>query len=173
MPAISAGRLRGLTATELIVRGLGIATAALLAIDAYVHFDDAHLYDGGTGAAITEGSLFRVQAAVAVVLAVALLVRPHWLVWAVTVLVAGSAAGAVYLYTNVDVGGLGPLPNMYEPTWALPGKRLSAVAESAATIVAVLGLVLAVLRARTRRTTRGGATVSASLPESTAHRGSG
>jgi hypothetical protein len=33
--------------------GLGIATAALLMVDAYVHFNDAGLYDIGTGAAIT------------------------------------------------------------------------------------------------------------------------
>jgi hypothetical protein len=35
------------------------------------------------------------------------------------------------LYTYVDVGSLGPLPNMYEPTWALPGKRASAVSVDA------------------------------------------
>ena len=57
-------------ALRLPVRALGVLTAALLAIDAYVHLHDAGLYDGGTG--ITEGALFRVQACVAVVVALAL-----------------------------------------------------------------------------------------------------
>jgi glucan phosphoethanolaminetransferase (alkaline phosphatase superfamily) len=132
-------------AAVMLVRGLGVATAALLAIDAYVHLHDAHLYDGATGASITQGSLFRVEAVVAIVVALALLVRPHWLVWVVALLVAASAAGAVYLYTYVNVGPLGPLPNMYEPTWALPGKRLAAVAETAATATALLGLAVTVI----------------------------
>jgi hypothetical protein len=112
------------------VRALGVATAALLAIDAYVHFDDADLYDIGTGAAITQGSLFRAQASVAVVVAIGLLVRLRWLAWAAAVVVAASATGAVFLYTYVDVGRLGPLPDMYEPTRALPGKRASAAPAS-------------------------------------------
>jgi hypothetical protein len=107
---------------------LGVATAVLLAIDAYVHFNDGGLYDIGTGAAVTQGSVFRAQASIAVVVIVALLVRPHWIVWTIAVLVAASAATAVYLYTSADVGRLGPLPDMYDPTWAVPGKRLSAVA---------------------------------------------
>jgi len=32
---------------------------------------------------------------------------------------------------------------MYEPTWALPGKRASALAETAATVLALTGLTLA------------------------------
>jgi hypothetical protein len=134
-------------ALRLPVRALGVLTAALLGIDAYVHLHDAGLYDGGTG--ITEGALFRVEACVAVVVALALLVRPRWVVvWVIALLVAAGAAGAVYLYTYVDVGALGPLPNMYEPTWALPGKRLTAAAETAATATAALGLAFAVLAHR-------------------------
>ena len=125
------------------VRALGVLTAALLAIDAYVHLHDAGLYDGGTG--ITEGALFRVEACVAVVVALALLVRPHRAVWVIALLVAAGAAGAIYLYTSVDVGALGPLPNLYEPTLALPGKRLAAAAETEATATAALGLAVAVL----------------------------
>ena len=137
---------------DLLVRALGIATAALLAIDAFVHFDDAHYYDFDGGGSVTQGTLFRIEASVAVLVAVALLVWPHWIVWVVAILVAGSAAGAVYLYTYVDVGRLGPLPDMYEPTWALPGKRLAAGAEIAATVTAVLGLAAA-LYARVKRRT--------------------
>jgi hypothetical protein len=53
------------------------------------------------------------------------------------------------LYTYVDVGAIGPLPDLYEPIWALPGKRGSAIAETAATVLALAGLALA-LRARRR-----------------------
>jgi hypothetical protein len=139
-------RLPRLAGTEVLIRALGVVTAALLANDTYVHLHDAGLYDGGTG--ITEGALFRVEAGVAAVVALALLVRPHWVVWLVALLVAASAAGALYLYTYVDVGALGPLPDMYEPTWALPGKRLAATAETAATATAALGLAVAVWAAR-------------------------
>jgi hypothetical protein len=34
---------------DVLVRGLGVATATLLAIDAYVHFNATGLYDIGTG----------------------------------------------------------------------------------------------------------------------------
>jgi hypothetical protein len=58
----------------------------------------------------------------------------------------------VLLSTYVDVGALGPLPDMYEPTWALPGKAVSAIAEIAATVLALAGLTIA-LRADRREVT--------------------
>jgi hypothetical protein len=127
-------------------RALAVATAVLLGIDAYVHLHDAHFYDSAASSNISEGNLFRAQAILAVVVAVALLVRPHPVVWAVAVLVTASAVGAVLLYTYVDVGALGPLPNLYEPTWALPGKLASAVAEGLGTLLAITGFVVAVAR---------------------------
>jgi hypothetical protein len=48
----------------------------------------------------------------------------------------------------VDVGVLGPLPDMYENTWQVPGKLLSAYAEAAAVVLAALGLMAAVLARR-------------------------
>lgn len=140
---------------ELLMRGLAVATAALLAVDAYVHLDDASFYDAVRTSVLSEGTLFRVQAAAAIVVAIALLVRPHPVVWTLAALVAASAAGAVLLYTYVDVGALGPLPDMYEPTWDLPGKRASAIAEAAATLLAIAGLVVAV-RLRRRAPANGG-----------------
>ncbi len=125
-------------------RTLGVATAVLLAIDAYVHLHDAHFYDAVTTSTLSQGTLFRAQAAAAVVVGIALLVRPHPVVWAVAVLVAASAVGAVLLYTYVDVGALGPLPDMYEPTWAAAGKPASAVAEGLGTLLAIIGFVMAI-----------------------------
>jgi hypothetical protein len=127
-----------------VQRALAVATAVLLAIDAYVHFHDAHFYDPAATSTLSEGNLFRAQAIAAVVVAVALLVRPHPVVWAVAVLVTASAVGAVLLYRYVDVGTLGPLPDLYEPTWAVPGKSASAVAEGLGTLLAIIGFVVAV-----------------------------
>ena len=131
---------------------LAVATALLLSIDAYVHFHDARFYDSAATSTLSEGNLFRTQAIAAVVVAVALLVRPHPVVWAVAVLVSASAVGAVLLYTYVDVGALGPLPDLYEPTWAAAGKLASAVAEGLGTLLAIIGFVVAVrIRPRAAR----------------------
>ncbi|MGH3789612.1 MAG: hypothetical protein ACRDRU_15170 [Pseudonocardiaceae bacterium] len=46
-------------------------------------------------------------------------------------LVASSALGAVLLYRYVDLGSLGPLPDMHEPVW-YPEKTVSAIAEGVA-----------------------------------------
>jgi hypothetical protein len=132
----------------VITRLLGVATAASLAIDSYVHAHDAAFYDAVRTSVISQGTLFRLEAAVAAVIAVALIIRPSWVWFAGALIVAASAFGAVVLYQYVDVGTLGPLPNMYEPTWALPGKSASAWAEGAGVILAAAGLLTT--RARTR-----------------------
>lgn len=134
--------------TGIGLRVLAVVTAALLAVDAFVHIDDNNLYQAVSTSSLSQATLFLIEAIVAIVVAVVLVIWPHPVVWLVAALVAGSAAGAVFLYTYVDVGTLGPLPNMYEPTWALPGKRLSAGAEVAATVLAVVGFVVAVLGRR-------------------------
>jgi hypothetical protein len=46
------------------------------------------------------------------VVGIALLAWPHPVVWVVATVVAGSAAGAVVMCTYVDVGALGPLPDL-------------------------------------------------------------
>ena len=130
------------------LRGLA---AAALAIDAYVHITSAGVYDPAHGGLITEGNLFRVEAVVAVLTAVAVLVRGTPRVWLLAAVVAASALGAVLLYRYVDVGALGPIPNLYEPTWQVPGKLASAYAEGAALILAAA----AVLRTRRVRPAQG------------------
>jgi glucan phosphoethanolaminetransferase (alkaline phosphatase superfamily) len=130
--------------TSLTQRLLGAATAALLGVDAYVHLHDAAQYDQFHSSVLSEGDLFRIQGVVAIVVALAVLIWPRVLTWAASLLVAGSAAVAVFLYTYVNVGQLGPLPNLAENTWHEPGKVFSAVAETTAALIAVVGLVLAV-----------------------------
>jgi hypothetical protein len=119
---------------------LRVATAAALGIDALVHWQNASAYDA-VRATISEGELFRVEAAVAVAVGLLVLVRPRPSSWLAALAVAASALGAVLLYRYVDVGPLGPLPDLYENTWQVPGKLLSASAEAAAVLLAGLGLV--------------------------------
>jgi hypothetical protein len=119
---------------------LRVLTAAALIVDAVVHLKDARFYDASTTALLSQGQLFRVQAGVAIVVAVAILAWPRRVVWAIAFLVAASAVGAVVLYTYVNVGSLAGLPNMYEPSWGPPGKALSAIAEGAGALLALGGL---------------------------------
>ena len=131
--------------------GLSLAVVACLAVDAYVHFHDAGDYASVRTSVLSQADLFRIQAVLAVVLAVTLLARPRRWVWAACALLLAGAAFAVVLYTNVDVGQLGPVPNMYEPTWALPGKVASAWAEGIGACLALVGLLLSLRRGdRTR-----------------------
>jgi glucan phosphoethanolaminetransferase (alkaline phosphatase superfamily) len=136
---------------SLTQRVLAVVTAALLGVDAYVHLHDAAQYDQFRSSVMSEGTLFRIQGIVAIVVALALIIWPRVLTWIVALLVAGSAAVAVTLYTYVDVGQLGPVPNLYENTWSAPGKAFSAVAETLAALVAIAGLILAVRARRQMR----------------------
>lgn len=121
---------------------LAVVTAAALAVDAYVHADLAPGYDTVT-ASLSQGDLFRVEAALAALAALLLLAAHRRLAaWAFAFLVAAGGVGAVMLYRYVDVGTLGPLPNMYEPFW-YPEKTASAIAEAVGAGMALLGLLLA------------------------------
>jgi hypothetical protein len=134
----------------VIPRLLRLATAASLGIDSYVHAHDAAFYDAVRTSVISQGTLFRLESAVSALIAVVLLIRPSRFWWAAALIVTASAFGAVMLYRYVDVGTLGPLPNMYEPTWSLPGKAMSAWAEGAGIVLAAAGL-FTTLRVRTPR----------------------
>src|ERR1035438_10465624 len=82
---------------------LRVLTAAALITDAVVHLKDARFYDASTTALLSQGQLFRIEAGVAIVVAVAILAWPRRLVWAIAFLIAASAVGAVVLYTYVNV----------------------------------------------------------------------
>ena len=125
-----------------LVPGLRVLTAAALGVDASVHARDAGIYDTPHGGLLTVGNLFRAEAAVASLVALLVLLRPRRRVWLLALGVASSALGAVVLSRYVDVGAIGPIPNLYEPTWQIPGKLLSAYAEGAAAAFAGVGLWL-------------------------------
>ena len=129
------GRRQG-RAAKLTLR---LLVAAALAVDAYVHADLAPLYDAIHGS-ISQGDLFRVEAGVASAGALIVLAYGRRAGFALALLVAVSALSAILLYRYVDMGTLGPIPNMYEPTW-FPEKTTAAVAEAAATVLAAGGLL--------------------------------
>jgi hypothetical protein len=125
---------------------LAVLTAIGLLYDAKVHLHLAGDYDA-VGTTVTQGWLFRAEAIVAIVVALAVLVSDHRLVWAAAGLTGLAGVGAVLLYRYVDVGAIGPIPNMYEPVW-FAEKLRSAYAEGA---VAVIWLAREGLRTRLRR----------------------
>lgn len=102
-----------------------------LAVDAYVHTGLAARFE--TGGTVSESTLFLVQAALAAAAALGIAVRGRRPEAGFGLVVAAAALGAVLLYRYVDVGTLGPLPDMYDPAW-YPEKTLSAVAEAVAVL---------------------------------------
>jgi len=119
---------------------LRLVVVAGLAVDVYVHLHLAAGYDANT-AAISEGALFRVEAGVAGLAAVLVLLTRTQIGVMVAFLVAAGGVGAVLLYQYVDVGAVGPLPNMYEPL-SYPEKTYSLIAEAVAALAALALLAL-------------------------------
>jgi hypothetical protein len=128
---------------------LRLVTAAMLAIDAYIHADLATRYDNNRHATLSQGDLFRIEAGVAAFAALLILVLATRVTWALAFVVAASALAAVQIYAHYDIGRIGPLPDMYEPLW-YGEKARAAVAEAIATGAALAGFVLAVISVRAR-----------------------
>ena len=126
---------------------LTVVAVVGLVVDAIVHLDLASSFASVKTSTISQADIFRIESVVALIVAAALLVRPRRSTAAAVFLVAASAAVAVVLYRYVDVGKIGPIPNMYDPYWAPAGKWLSAVAEIVAALAS--GALLA-LPARSR-----------------------
>lgn len=140
------------TMQRLIATVLRLFAATGLGIDAAVHANLAPIYDG-VRATVSEGDLFRIEAAVACLVALVLLVSGRRIVVAAALLVAASAVVALFVSRYVDLGRLGPIPNLYEPAW-YPQKTAALVAELVTVASAGVLLVLpgiAVLRRRSSR----------------------
>jgi hypothetical protein len=129
---------------------LRITTAGGLAVDVFVHYDLAGRYDANQGTGpLSQGDLFRIEAVVSGLIALALLISGRWFVWVAAWLVAASAVGAVLLYRYHDPGEIGPLPDMYEPFW-FREKNVAVVAGGIALATATLGLMECWWRSRGR-----------------------
>ena len=135
---------RHVSPVELVLRVLAVAG---LTISAYIHLHLAHYY-ASNGATISEGTLFRAQGIVALVVAAVLLVTGWRWAWLAAGAVGLASLAAVLTSRYTSLGAVGPVPDMHEPTWPpSPDKLTSAVAEAA---VVVLVLVWAAVVARGR-----------------------
>lgn len=121
---------------------LRLLVAAGLAADAVVHWRFAPEMAFVQGGAVDGDLLFRLQAAAAGVVAAVILVAAARWAYALAFLVAASAVGALLLYYYVDVGALGPLPDMHEPVWYAE-KTVSLVGEGVAALAALAGFLTA------------------------------
>ena len=132
----------------LILRGLSVAA---LGISSYVHI---HLADNYPYIGTISGTqMFYAQGITAAVIALALLITGHRLVWVAAAALGIASFAAVMLYRYTDLGAIGPLPNMHDPTWQpSPDKLLSAVVEAA---LPVLWLASELVRRRARPASAG------------------
>lgn len=122
-----------MTSTRITGRRIArLLAAAGLALDAYFHADLAGRYDAVT-ATLSQGLLFRVEAAVAALAALLVLAwrRPAGDAFAWVVATGGLAL--LLLYTYVHVGQLGPVPDMYDPDW-YGAKKVTALAQAVAAL---------------------------------------
>ncbi|MDP9182828.1 MAG: hypothetical protein M3P04_08670 [Actinomycetota bacterium] len=133
---------------------LAVLAAAGLLYDAYVHLDLASNYDS-VGDTITQGGLFRLEAAIAIAAALAVLLWDNRVVWLTAGMVGLGGLAAVVLYRYVDVGAIGPVPNMYEPVW-YDEKTHSALAEAGVGVVWFVREALRYTRTRVSAGSAGG-----------------
>jgi hypothetical protein len=120
-----------------------VITVVGLGVDAYTHYDLAPNYKG-ISATVSQGTLFYIEAAFAILAALAVLIRPGIVTAAFAFLVAAGGLALLLLYRYVDVGAVNllgfKLPNMNDPQW-FTEKSESAWGEVAA-VVGSLGLLL-------------------------------
>ena len=123
-----------------LVWALVLVAVVGLGYDAYVHVHLASAYDPIKND-VSQGDLFRVEGAAAVVAALAVLVSDSRWSWLLAGAVGLGGAAAVVLYRYVEIGPIGPLPGMYEPVWYTE-KTLSALGEAAVGVAAGVRLLL-------------------------------
>lgn len=108
-----------------------------LAVDAEVHLRLAGSYDAVKTSVISQGTLFRIEGASAIVAALLILAVRRSITALIAFAVAAGGAVAVVVYATIDPGQLGPLPDMYEPVW-FSDKVISVVGETAAAVAALV-----------------------------------
>lgn len=106
-----------------------------LAVDVIVHLQLAPAYDA-LGSAVTQGALFRAEAALAAAGAVVLLLRDSRPAWLFGGLVALAGVLALVVTRYVDVPAFGPFPAVHEPLW-YPEKAWVTVAMLATVLAAI------------------------------------
>ena len=92
-----------------------VIVVAGMAVDAFVHFDLASAFKNVKTSTLSEADMFRAEASVAVIAAVAVLVRPRRYTAAFAFLVAAAGFVAVIVTRYVNIGALGPIPERVRP----------------------------------------------------------
>ena len=118
-----------------------LVTAAALVVNAVIHLRLAGPFDAITGTLVSQGMLFRIQAAVNIAAAALLLTRTRWAA-ALAALVAAGGLGLVVITTLVplDLTTIG-LPFLFEPIW-YADKIVSAVAQALVLVTALAAALL-------------------------------
>ena len=114
-----------------------------IAISAYTHLRLASDYDHPAGGSFTQGTLFKVQAVVALLIAITLAIRANINGWAnATLLLLGSFA-AVLFYRYGNLGQFLFLPDMRDKTWSSRDnlKVISTFAEGGGGLIALAALI--------------------------------
>jgi hypothetical protein len=147
-------------------RPVAVAAARLVAvvglgIDAYVHLDLASTY-AEAEAPVNEGILFRAEAVLALLTALALILRARRLSFLLGLAVSATALALMLVSRYVDLGPFGPFPDLYDPVW-FPEKLWAASGEAAAAAASLAGLLLLSVRTGLRRTRK--------APGASGHRG--
>lgn len=130
---------------------LRVVLAVSLMVDAVIHLRLASGYQQSAPGGIGAGNLFRIQAVLALIVAVWVLWRGSRPALISAFAVSFSAVVAVVLYRYVDIPALGPLPAMYEPVWFLE-KSLSAAFEGLAAMTTLIALLAGARQRATDRT---------------------
>ncbi|MFI5756267.1 hypothetical protein [Streptomyces sp. NPDC051569] len=132
--------------TRRLLRGVArVLAAAGLAVDSYLHAHLADRYDA-ISADISQGTLFRIEAAFAGLAALLVLVWRRLPVDLFAWSVATGGLALLLIYRYADVGAWGPFPNMYEPLWY--GQKVLTVVAQAVAILATVFLILTYQRRR-------------------------
>ncbi|MFE0762286.1 hypothetical protein ACFW4X_09010 [Streptomyces smyrnaeus] len=126
-------------AYHIVQGGARALSAGGLGVVAYVHATLADQYDR-VSAGISQGDLFRIEAAVAALAGLLVLVWWRTVSDAFASLVAAGGLALLLIYTYVDVGELGPFPDMYEPVW-FDDKRLAVVAQAVTLVMSAFLLI--------------------------------
>jgi len=120
-------------------------TGAGLIVNAVIHLQLAATFDAVAGPLLSQGDLFRIQAAAGILVAVALVIaRRPWTaaIAAIAVIIAVGGLGMLVLSTLVplDLTALG-LPVIFEPVW-YSDKVIAALAQGLAALAAAALIVV-------------------------------
>ncbi|GAC1520196.1 MAG: hypothetical protein NVS3B1_02700 [Marmoricola sp.] len=126
---------------------LRLICAGGLVVDARVHLKLAPAYDSIKSSVVSQGDLFRIEAVMAIIAGLLVLVIHKRLTALLVVAVAGGGLIALLVYRYFDIGSIGPLPPMYEPAW-YPDKTNTCIAQAVSTVAALVLLVPALSRSR-------------------------